>query len=412
MSSSSRSEGCIDTDGNDGACTGVLDEGKTNCVVGVGGRDAGGPRFCTAAGDDWGPCWEEIRVLRDEEIWFNWVMVGAAATVATIWGRDAWGFSAERGVAVVVGFTGKKVALLELWKLPELVAGLLSCSCTGGVRGRGSFSSLNWLLVSTSLKPESLLPGRFSVKADGAATLTEVATPSGDEYRGKLPPPPRGMGFEKLLALDGAILAPKLDLSSFPVPNPGFRLLSTLIFGKPSLPDLPVAWFPTVWVDSIFTVLGKPNEPDTVEEKIPTLDGCEPELAAVWIARLAPGLSGGPLTFGSDGVETKENEDAEVGDTLLTHLNTLSELGMELKGVELVVFGTEAAVELAGGGPNREAGNVGAVSPKDSEPLDTILLDSGLPSSGCWVCNEVDKNDFCELVAPTLNIFPLVKFAS
>lgn len=84
------------------------------------------------------------------------------------------------------------------------------------------------------------------MKADGAATLTEVATPSGDEYRGKLPPPPRGMGFEKLLALDGAILAPKLDLSSFPVPNPGFRLLSTLIFGKPSLPDLPVAWFPTV----------------------------------------------------------------------------------------------------------------------------------------------------------------------
>jgi hypothetical protein len=165
-------------------------------------------------------------------------------------------------------------------------------------------------------------------------------------------------------------------------------------------------------VDSIFTVLGKPDEPDTVEEKIPTLDGCEPELAAAWIARLAPGLSGGPLTFGSDGVETKENEDAEVGDTLLTHLNTLSELGMELKGVELVVFGTEAAVVLAGGGPNREAGNVGAVSPKDSEPLDTILLDSGLPSSGCWVCNEVDKNDFCELVAPTLNIFPLVKFAS
>jgi hypothetical protein len=54
------------------------------------------------------------------------------------------------------------------------------------------------------------------------------------------------MGFEKILALDGAILAPKLDLSSFPVPNPGFRLLSTLIFGKPSLPDLPVAWFPTV----------------------------------------------------------------------------------------------------------------------------------------------------------------------
>lgn len=165
-------------------------------------------------------------------------------------------------------------------------------------------------------------------------------------------------------------------------------------------------------MDSIFTVLGKPDVPDTVEEKIPTLDGCEPELAAAWIARLAPGLSGGPLTFGSDGVETKENEDAEVGDTLLTHLNTLSELGMELKGVELVVFGTEAAVVLAGGGPNREAGNVGAVSPKDSEPLDTILLDSGLPSSGCWVCNEVDKNDFCELVAPTLNIFPLVKFAS
>jgi hypothetical protein len=164
-------------------------------------------------------------------------------------------------------------------------------------------------------------------------------------------------------------------------------------------------------VDSIFTVLGEPDEPDTVEEKIPTLDGCEPELAAVWIARLAPGLSGGPLTFGSDGVETKENEDAEVGDTLLTHLNTLSELGMELKGVELVVFGTEAAVVLAGGGPNREAGNVGAVSPKDSGPLDTILLDSGLPSSGCWVCNEVGKNDFCELVAPTLNIFPLVKFA-
>lgn len=159
-------------------------------------------------------------------------------------------------------------------------------------------------------------------------------------------------------------------------------------------------------------MLGKPDVPDTVEEKIPTLDGCEPELAAAWIARLAPGLSGGPLTFGSDGVETKENEDAEVGDTLLTHLNTLSELGMELKGVELVVFGTEAAVVLAGGGPNREAGNVGAVSPKDSEPLDTILLDSGLPSSGCWVCNEVDKNDFCELVAITLNIFPLVKFAS
>jgi hypothetical protein len=165
-------------------------------------------------------------------------------------------------------------------------------------------------------------------------------------------------------------------------------------------------------VDSIFTVLGKPDEPDTVEEKIPTLDGCEPELAAAWIARLDPGLSGGPLTFGSDGVETNENEDAEVGDTLLDHLNTLSELGMELKGVELVVFGTEAAVVLAGGGPNREAGNVGALSPKDNGPLDTILLDSGLPSSGCWVCNEVGKNDFCELVAPTLNIFPLVKFAS
>jgi hypothetical protein len=135
-------------------------------------------------------------------------------------------------------------------------------------------------------------------------------------------------------------------------------------------------------VDSIFTVLGKPNEPDTVEEKIPTLDGCEPELAAAWIARLAPGLSGGPLTFGSDGVETKENEDAEVGDTLLTHLNTLSELGMELKGVELVVFGTEAAVVLAGGGPNREAGNVGAVSPKDSEPLDTAT-------------RTVNSEDFC-----------------
>jgi hypothetical protein len=81
-------------------------------------------------------------------------------------------------------------------------------------------------------------------------------------------------------------------------------------------------------------------------------------------------------------VETKENEDAKVGDTLLAHLNTLSELGMELKGVELVVFGTEAAVVLAGGGPNREAGNVGAVSPKDSGPLDTAT-------------RTVNSEDFC-----------------